>query len=114
MQSTNQRRTKWHLKTATQRLTVCSMQSCQHPALTDLDLFLTQDQFMSDDLKSMTVLTRFIHVESNEWVEYSFTLPTDFQKATKTLLRHFSRLASFSQRLRKTARIRTLKQLRNA
>uniref|UniRef100_A0A6M5CDV3 Recombination protein n=1 Tax=Vibrio phage Vc1 TaxID=1480731 RepID=A0A6M5CDV3_9CAUD len=46
------------------------------PALTDLDLFLTQDQFMSDDLKSMTVLTRFIHVESNEWVEYSFTLPT--------------------------------------
>ncbi|WEY17685.1 Erf-like ssDNA annealing protein [Vibrio phage Vc1] len=46
------------------------------PALTDLDIFLTQDQFMSDDLKSMTVLTRFIHVESNEWVEYSFTLPT--------------------------------------
>lgn len=46
------------------------------PALTDKAIFITQDQYMSEDLKSMTVLTRFIHVESNEWIEYSFTLPT--------------------------------------
>lgn len=45
------------------------------PGLTEKGLFLTQDQSVSDDLKSMTVFTRFIHVESNEWVEYSFTLP---------------------------------------
>lgn len=45
------------------------------PGLTDKGLFLTQDQKVSDDLKSMTVYTRFIHVDSNEWVEYSFTLP---------------------------------------
>lgn len=45
------------------------------PGLTDKGLFLTQDQKVSEDLKSMTVFTRFIHVESNEWVEYSFTLP---------------------------------------
>ncbi|EDV3179542.1 ERF family protein [Salmonella enterica subsp. arizonae] len=45
------------------------------PGLTEKGLFLTQDQSVSEDLKSMTVFTRFIHVESNEWVEYSFTLP---------------------------------------
>lgn len=45
------------------------------PGLTDKGLFLTQDQKVSEDLKSMTVFTRFIHVESNEWIEYSFTLP---------------------------------------
>lgn len=45
------------------------------PGLIEKGLFLTQDQAVSEDLKSMTVFTRFIHVESNEWVEYSFTLP---------------------------------------
>lgn len=63
-----------HLKNA--YATLDSVLDAIMPGLTDCGLFMTQDQFMGEDLKSMTVLTRFIHVESNEWIEYSFTLPT--------------------------------------
>lgn len=47
------------------------------PALTEIGVYYTQDQALDMERKTMTVETRFIHVETGQWVEYSFTLPIE-------------------------------------
>lgn len=45
------------------------------PALTDLGIFVTQGMTDEDLQGRIKIATRYIHVESGQWVEYYVTLP---------------------------------------